>query len=367
MFIDDITIKLRAGSGGRGAVLFNKNLNQYGPVGGSGGDGGDIYFEGSSDFSILSSYRFKKEFSAKNGGDGKGQFRDGPNAKDLVLYVPVGTIIHNLTANPVRTDASRPANESIISPSAISAVTADPLRHSFSEASRSRQRSNGVKNDREIVSIGERFLAARGGRGGRGNFHFRSSVNTRPKEFEYGAPGENFTVRLELKLIADVGLIGLPNVGKSSLLNEFTNARSKVGNFLFTTLEPNLGVYYELVLADIPGLIEGASGGRGLGIKFLRHIERTKVLFHIISAESADPYKDYKIVRKELGIYSKALLDKKEFIFLGKSDTVSRSELKKKLSLLKKKKMLVGAFSIYDYDAIEKTKSLNKLCGLSLR
>lgn len=315
MFIDDITIRIRAGSGGRGAVLFNKNLNQYGPVGGSGGDGGDIYFEGSSDFSILGFYRFKKEFSAKNGQNGKGQFRDGPNADDLILYVPVGTIIHNLTA----------------------------------------------KTDREIVLIGERILAARGGRGGRGNFHFRSSINTRPKEFEYGIPGENFTIRLELKLIADVGFIGLPNVGKSSLLNELTNAQSKVGNFLFTTLEPNLGVYYELVLADIPGLIEGASSGKGLGIKFLRHIERTKFLFHIISAESADPYKDYKTVRKELGTYNKTLLQKKEFIFLGKSDTISPIELKKKLSMLKKNKLPVGAFSIYDYEAIEKIKKiLNK-------
>ena len=316
MLIDDITIRIRAGSGGKGAALFNKNLNQYGPVGGSGGDGGDIYFVGSSDLSILSSYRFKKEFSAKNGQNGKGQFRDGSNADDLVLYVPVGTIIHNLT----------------------------------------------VKTDREIVSIGERILAVRGGHGGRGNFHFRSSVNTRPKEFEYGTPGETFAVRLELKLIADVGLIGLPNVGKSSLLNELTNAQSKVGNFLFTTLEPNLGAYYELVLADIPGLIEGASVGKGLGIKFLRHIERTKVLFHMVSAESADPYKDYKTIRQELGIYNKSLLEKKEFIFLGKSDAVSQAELKKKLSLLKKKKLPAAAISIYDYGSIEKVKKiLNKL------
>ena len=142
---------------------------------------------------------------------------------------------------------------------------------------------------REIVSVKERVLAAKGGKGGRGNFHFRSSTNTRPRQFEYGTPGESFGVRFELKLIADIGLIGLPNVGKSSLLNELTNAKSKVANYLFTTLEPNLGVYYGLVLADIPGLIEGASGGKGLGIKFLRHIERTRILFHIISSESKDP------------------------------------------------------------------------------
>ena len=316
MLIDDITIRIRAGSGGRGAVAFNKNLNQYGPVGGSGGDGGDIYFEGSSDLSILSSYRFKKEFSAKNGHNGKRQFRDGPDAEDIVLYVPVGTIIHNLT----------------------------------------------VKTDREIVLIGERIIAARGGHGGRGNFHFRSSVNTRPKEFEYGMPGETFTVRLELKLIADVGLIGLPNVGKSSLLNELTNAKSKVGNFLFTTLEPNLGVYYELVLADIPGLIEGASSGKGLGIKFLRHIERTKVLFHIISAESENPAGDYKTIRGELGVFNKALLEKKEYILVSKSDTADATTVKKKVAVLKKQNSSIMVFSIHDFKSIAAIKKeLQKL------
>src|SRR3990167_6432524 len=315
MLIDDITIRIRAGSGGKGAALFNKNLNQYGPVGGSGGDGGDIYFVGSSDLSILSSYRFKKEFSAKNGQNGKGQFRDGSNADDLVLYVPVGTIIHNLT----------------------------------------------VKIDWEIVLIGERILAARGGHGGRGNFHFRSSVNTRPKEFEYGTPGETFAVRLELKLIADVGLIGLPNVGKSSLLNELTNAQSKVGNFLFTTLEPNLGAYYELVLADIPGLIEGASVGKGLGIKFLRHIERTKVLFHMVSAESLNPVEDYKTVRRELESYNVSLLEKPEYIFLSKSDEATADDILKikndfsreRDPALREKKLEITAISIADDKSME--------------
>ncbi len=316
MFVDDITIRVLAGNGGRGATSFNKNLNQFGPAGGSGGSGGSVYFESSSDLGILRTYRFKKEFPAKNGQDGRGQFCDGSDAEDLILLVPVGTIIHNLTT--------------------------------------------GV--DTEIVSIGERIFAAKGGRGGKGNFHFRSSTNTRPKQFRYGAQGESFTFRLELKLIADVGLIGLPNVGKSSLLNELTRAKSKVANYLFTTLEPNLGVYYELVLADIPGLVEGASGGKGLGIKFLRHIERTKVLFHIISAESPDPHKDYKTIRQELGMYNKALLKKKEYVFLGKSDMVPPAELKKKLSALKKKKVPAGVFSIHDFDSIVKIKKiLNKL------
>jgi len=165
-----------------------------------------------------------------------------------------------------------------------------------------------------------------------------------------------------LKLIADVGLIGLPNAGKSSLLNELTHAAAKVGNYEFTTLEPNLGAFYDLILADIPGLIEGASGGRGLGIKFLRHIERTHTLFHLISAESDDLVRDYRVVRKELGEYAKALLKKKEYILLSKSDTVDASTLKKKIASLKKCNPRVMAFSIHDLESIEGIKKeLEKL------
>lgn len=310
MLIDDITITVRAGNGGKGAVSFNKNLNQYGPAGGSGGTGGSIYFIGSSDLGILRGFRFKKVFAAENGKDGRGQFRDGVHGEDLILQVPVGTAVHDLTA--------------------------------------------GV--ELEVVSVGERVLVARGGKGGRGNFHFRSSTNTRPKKFEYGKPGGHSLVRLELKLIADVGLIGLPNTGKTSLLNELTNASAKVGNYAFTTLEPNLGVFYELILADVPGLIEGASGGRGLGMKFLRHIERTNTLFHLISAESDDPAGDYTIVRKELGQYAKALLEKKEYVLLSKSDLADPAAVKKKAAVLKKLNPSVTAFSIHDYESLERIK-----------
>src|SRR5690348_3762334 len=247
MLIDDVTIKVSAGNGGDGAVAFNKNMKSLGPSGADGGRGGSVYFEGSSDLNALSQFRNKKQVQTADGGTGRPQFNDGPDGADLILKVPVGTVIHKI--------------------------------------------ETGEKF--EIIKTTDTFLAVQGGRGGRGNFKFRSAINTSPKEFEKGQPGEKATIRLELKLIADVGLIGLPNAGKSSLLNELTNAKSKVANYPFTTLEPNLGVYYELILADIPGLIEGASGGKGLGIKFLQHIERTKTLFHLISAESEDVARDY--------------------------------------------------------------------------
>lgn len=319
MLIDDITITVEAGNGGKGAVRFNKNLHQYGPVGGSGGKGGSVHIVGSSDLGILRNYRYKKVFAAENGGEGKGQNRDGVDAKDITLSVPVGTVIENLT--------------------------------------------NGKIYD--VVSVGESLLVARGGIGGRGNFHFRSSTNTRPKEFEYGKAGERFSLRLSLKLIADVGLIGLPNVGKTSLLNELTRSSAKVGNYEFTTLEPNLGVIDGMILADIPGLIEGASKGKGLGIKFLKHIERTGTLFHIVSAESDDPVEDYKIVRKELGEYAKELLEKEEYILLSKSDMVDAATLKKKIALLKKLNPRVSVFSIHDMESIVSIKKeLGKLTAM---
>ncbi|MBI3046554.1 MAG: GTPase ObgE [Candidatus Harrisonbacteria bacterium] len=317
MLIDDVTIKIKAGDGGRGAVAFNKNLMSLGPVGGAGGDGGNIYTEGASDLSLLNQFRYKKEFKAENGQDGRDQFRDGQEGQDLIIKVPIGTVIHNF-----------PEDEIIA----------------------------------EITKTGERILLAKGGHGGKGNFKFRSPKNTSPKRFQFGLPGESFTVRLELKLIADIGLIGLPNAGKSSLINELTKAKSKVANYPFTTLEPNLGTYYELILADIPGLIEGASLGKGLGIKFLRHIERTKILFHLISAESENPASDYKIIKNELKKYSNDLAKKPEYLFLSKSDLLPEKEIKKKLAILKKINKKVLPISIHNWDSLEKVKKiLNKI------
>ena len=316
MLIDDVTIKIKAGDGGKGAVAFNKNLKSQGPVGGDGGDGGNIFFEGVSDLSALAQFRFRKEIATQNGGNGKPQFNDGANGTDLVLKVPVGTVIRNIEKDEVC----------------------------------------------EITQTGQRFMAAKGGHGGKGNFKFRSATNTTPKQFQPGLAGETFTIQLELKMIADVGLIGLPNAGKSSLINELTRANSKVANYPFTTLEPNLGAYYKLILADILGLIEGASTGRGLGIKFLRHIERTKILFHLISAESEDPARDYKTIKNELKSYGDTLTTKIEYLFLTKIDLLKPKDLKKKLDALKKINKKVLAISIHDWDSLDKVKTLlNKI------
>ncbi len=312
MLIDDVKIKIMAGSGGKGAVAFNKNLMTLGPVGGSGGKGGSIYLEGISNLGALNQFRFKKEIKAEDGRDGRSQFRDGNNAKDLILLVPVGTVSHNLKTG----------------------------------------------KDIEITKIGQRSVIARGGCGGKGNFHFRSATNTTPKEFEYGEPGESLVLRLELKMIADVGFVGIPNVGKSSLLNELTNAQSKVANYPFTTLEPNLGVYYDLILADIPGLIEGASIGKGLGDKFLRHLERTKTLFHFVAADSVDPVADYKTVRNELKAYGKLLLEKPEYILVSKKDMVAPNVANQVVKNLKKLNKNVTLISVFDQDSIELVKKI---------
>ena len=312
MIIDDVTIIVKAGNGGKGAVAFNKNLMSLGPAGGSGGRGGSVFAIGVSDLSALKQFRFKKEIQAKHGAPGKGQFSDGPDSPDIILKIPVGTIIHNLDTH----------------------------------------------EDKEMLNIGETVLIAKGGIGGKGNFHFRSSRNTTPKQAQGGLPGEEHTVRFELKLIADVGLIGLPNAGKSSLLNALTNAKVKTANYAFTTLEPNLGAHYDLILADIPGLIEGASWGKGLGLKFLRHIERTKILFHLISSESNDVKRDYAIIRNELKAWNKNLLEKREFIIFTKIDLVSPKEKGEKIARLKTLNPNVVSVSLEDADSLEEVRKI---------
>lgn len=312
MLIDDVIIDVFSGKGGDGIATFNKTKMNLGPTGGKGGNGGAVYLQGVSNIGALSQFRGKKKFRAEDGQVGGSKKREGRNGEDLVLKVPVGTVIHLLTT--------------------------------------------GQK--KEITKIGESLLICKGGRGGRGNFSFRSPSNTTPKEFEKGASGRELKLRLELKLIADVGLVGLPNVGKSSLLNELTNAKSRVANYPFTTLEPSLGAFYELIIADIPGLIEGASLGKGLGIKFLKHIERTRIFFHLISAQSENPVKDYETIRKELGEYNKKLLYKKEYLFLSQSDLVPPAKIKKDIAKLKKINPNVIGLSVLDENSIKKVKEI---------
>lgn len=307
MLIDEAKIKIKAGSGGSGMCHFYHDRHQPkgGPDGGNGGDGGDIFFETVSDITALEQFRYKKTVEAENGVNGGTNKKTGRHGHDLVLKIPMGTTAFY---------------------------------------------DNGTSL--EFNTVGQVKMAARGGKGGRGNFMFRSATNQQPKEFESGQTRDWKKLRLELKLIADVGLIGLPNAGKTSLLNELTSAKAKVANYEFTTLEPNLGVTVgKKVIADIPGLIEGASTGKGLGIKFLKHVEKTRLLLHCISSESPDLKKDYQIVRDEIEKYSSLLAKRKEYILLTKSDLIDSD---KEISKLKKLIDAKIAVSIIDEVSLKK-------------
>lgn len=312
MLIDDITIKISAGKGGDGVVGFDKNKFALGPTGARGGNGGNVYFIATDDIGALRAYRHQKKFVAENGKIAGYNLRDGRKGRDLELRAPIGTVIENLTT--------------------------------------------GKKV--ELKKMDEKILILKGGLGGRGNWFFRSPGNTTPQEFETGKPGEFGNFHLELKLIADIGLIGFPNVGKSTFLNIVTAAKSKVANYPFTTLEPYLGSYYGLIIADIPGIIKGASEGKGLGAKFLRHIERTKNLFHFVSAESTDPVADYRAIRQELKKHNPELIQKSEYVFLSKADTINPRETKKKLTLLKKENPNTLPLSSIDDKNIEQVKKI---------
>lgn len=318
MIVDEIKIKVSGGKGGDGCVVFDRSKFSQGPSGGNGGNGGSVYFEAVSNLAALNKLRYKKEFLAENGENGKAKLLDGAKGKNIIIKVPIGTVVHNLDS----------------------------------------------RKNIEITKAGESVLIAKGGRGGRGNWHFRSSTNTTPMEFEKGTGGEQLNLFLELRMIADVGLIGLPSAGKSSLLNALTKAEAKVAAYPFTTLEPNLGDYYGLIIADIPGLIEGASTGRGLGTKFLRHIKRTRVLIHCVSSESENLIKDYRIIKEELEKYEKSLTRKKEYVFLTKTDLVSEEEIEKKIDILKKLNPDVLGVSVYDEKSLgEVKKLLNEIKG----
>jgi GTP-binding protein len=292
MLIDHVTLKVKAGKGGDGVVRWRreKGIPYGGPAGGDGGKGGDVYFKVVRDIQALSLYKHKIEWDADEGKAGQKRSMHGKDAEDLYLHIPIGAIIHN--------------------------------------------REYDISY--ECLEEGQEILALRGGRGGLGNENFKTSVNRTPMEFTKGGLGEFATFDIELQLIADVGLIGLPNAGKSSLLNSLTKAQAKVGDYAFTTLEPNLGAYFNYVLADIPGLIEGASEGKGLGHKFLRHITRTKVLVHLVAADNDDVGDVYKTIRNELGKYDKELLKREEVVVLSKVDAISTDEIVKKKKALEK-------------------------------
>jgi GTP-binding protein len=310
MLIDHVSLKIEAGKGGDGVVRWRreKGIPFGGPAGGDGGRGGDVYLRVIRDIQALSVYKHKKEWMADIGEAGQKRSMHGSDAKDLFLQVPIGAVVYNREYDKTY----------------------------------------------ECLEEGD-MLILRGGKGGLGNENFKSSTNRTPEEFTKGERGEFATLDVELKLIADVGLIGLPNAGKSSLLNALTRAGAKIGDYPFTTLEPNLGVYFNYVLADIPGLIEGASDGKGLGHKFLRHITRTRVLVHLISAENENVGEVYTTIREELGKYDKELLKREEVIVLSKIDTVDKDTIKAKIKELEKasKRKDIKVLSLYEDDTVK--------------
>jgi GTP-binding protein len=270
-----------------------------------------VYFKGVNDIGRLTQFRFKRKFEADNGQNGGVNQRSGHDGRDLTLEIPVGSLIHF---------------------------------------------DNGSQE--EMLQEGQIILAAKGGRGGWGNYHYRSATDQTPTRFDHGYVTKEKNIFIELKLIADIGLIGLPNAGKSSLLNELSSAHAKVANYAFTTLEPNLGVLRSgKIMADIPGLIEGANDGKGLGHKFLKHVERTSLLIHCLSSESVDPVSDYKIIRSEIANHSSVLADKKEILILTKSDLITAEEIKK----ITKKLPIKLAVSILDDVSLKKLSDLISL------
>lgn len=310
MLVDHITLNIKAGKGGDGVVRWRreKGVPYGGPAGGDGGKGGDVYLRVVRDIFALTQYIQKRDWEGTPGDSGQKRSMHGKSADDLYLTVPLGSIVHNREY-----DIKFECNE-----------------------------------EKDILIL-------RGGKGGLGNENFKSATNRTPMEFTKGEIGEFATFDIELELIADVGIIGLPNAGKSSLLNALTRASAKVGDYPFTTLEPNLGAYFGYVLADIPGLIEGASEGKGLGHKFLRHIKRTKTLIHLVSAENENVGDVYKTIRSELGKYDKGLLEKVEVVVLSKTDTIDEKTLKAKVKELEKaSKKEVLTLSLYEDVSIKK-------------
>lgn len=310
MFTDEIETTLKAGNGGSGKVSFFPG-KKSGPDGGSGGNGGNLFVRASKHISNLNGFINKQIISAENGKDGGGNNKTGANGKNLIIELPINSQL-------------------------LDQETKDSI---------------------EIISE-ETVLICKGGKGGKGNAYFKSASNTTPKLADAGEEGQKRHFKIIVKLIADFGLIGLPNTGKSSLLNILTNANVKVANYPFTTLQPNLGIFKGKVIADIPGLIEGASLGKGLGVGFLKHIEKVNLLFHCISVESENVTYDYTIVLNELKKFNPQLAKKKQNILLTKSDLCNPQDLNKKVKQLKKYQKTVLPTSIYNPESLNKLENL---------
>lgn len=308
MFIDEVTIQVHGGKGGDGAVTFFPM--RRGPSGGPGGDGGSVFVRGTRQMADLHRHAGSKVYKASPGQTGQRFRKNGKNGEDMTIFVPVGT-----------------------------SFTDEQTAHVIDVS------------DEETV-----HLLARGGRGGRGNASFATPTHQVPREFEFGEMGEQKRYRVILKLIADFGLIGLPNAGKSTLLNELTAANVKTAMYAFTTLEPNLGVFEDQVIADIPGLIEGASQGKGLGFKFLKHVEKVPIIIHCIASDSPDVEKDYRTVHQELSRYNAEIAQKEKIILLTKTDLIDRKKEKELISRLQEFQKIVIPVSIYNPEEYEKLR-----------
>ena len=325
MFVDEAKIRVKAGDGGNGCMAFRREkfVPRGGPSGGDGGHGGDVIMESSERHNTLVHFRFNPEYKAERGRHGEGSNKTGREGANVVLKVPVGTIVYDETTGELVHDFSRPD---------------------------------------------ERIVVARGGRGGRGNARFATSTHQAPREHEEGHPGEERVLRLELKLLADVGLVGYPNAGKSTLISRISAARPKIADYPFTTLEPNLGVVVvgdppeetSFVVADIPGLIKGASQGAGLGTQFLRHIERTRLLVHLVDVSEAsgrpDPAQDYEVITGELANFGAGLDVKPTIVVASKIDAVNKDKLAKLKRYCKRKKLELFPISAVTGEGIEELK-----------
>ncbi len=312
MLITEINIKFKAGDGGAGKVSFYKS--RKGPDGGNGGNGGSIFITATTDIYALSNLSKSVKIEAENGQPGMSNKKDGKFADDFEVKLPVGAIITDKDSKEVF----------------------------------------------EVTDKDDHFLICQGGLGGRGNWEFRSSLNTTPRYAQGGLRGQQRKLYINLKLIAHYGLMGFPNAGKSSLLKEITSANPRIGRYPFTTLEPNLGELKGKIIADIPGLIEGASKGKGLGAKFLKHIEKVSLLFHCLSCEQDDPKKSYRVIRDELKAYNPKLLKKPEIVLLTKTDLKTEKEIESILKALKGLKKQILPVSIYNLDSLEKLKNIIK-------